>query len=54
MRSQTRCAVIYHDWSSSSNASDPSSAFVVHFNDGYDDANTKTNRSYVRAVRGGS
>jgi len=48
------CTQSHYYWSSSSNASNPNNAFVVHFNNGYEDANSKTNLSYVRAVRGGS
>jgi len=48
------CTQSHYYWSSSSNASNPNNAFVVHFNNGYEDASSKTNLSYVRAVRGGS
>ena len=40
-------------WSSSSVASTPSSAWSVNFNGGADSGISKTNSTYVRAVRSG-
>ena len=40
-------------WSSTSDASDSSYAWIVFFNDGYVDWNSKSNEYSVRCVRGG-
>jgi hypothetical protein len=40
-------------WSSTTNASDSSNAWLVYFNDGYDYQYDKTYERYVRCVRGG-
>jgi hypothetical protein len=40
-------------WSSSSDGTDPTSAWSVNFSGGADGATSKTSSSYVRAVRGG-
>jgi len=48
------CTQSHYYGSSSSNASNQNNAFVVHFNNGYEDVNSKTNLRYVRVVHGGS
>jgi len=48
-----RATVANNYWSSATNASNPTNAWNVNFNNGNSNTNNKTNNNYVRAVRGG-